>query len=222
MNNTSSNHSNHATPTVSDTAASTASPHLASILHTQRSDGNANVLGELFENDLHSFSSYQQQPDTSQDEFMWDPSLFQNPSMYSSNAATQSPNWSQHAAAQSPDPPLPAYGSLQPSFQLGQYGSLSFDPRQPSHKSARDSHLIPQATTQYDDISQQVNVEYKALRYPNQQQFDLRSMVYPQPPPVTGPTFEGHSNPNPYFGYGSPMGGLAQFSVSCGNDVEDV
>jgi hypothetical protein len=95
----------------------------------QRNDGNA--LGEFFNNGLQSYANLPPENESSAEEFMWDPSLFTNPQLYSPPVATHTPAWNQNATAQPRDPPLTAYGGLQSSFQLSQYVQPSFDPRQP-------------------------------------------------------------------------------------------
>ena len=190
--------------------------HNMSTSQPQRSDGNA--LGEFFNSGMQSYANYPPENETSQEEFMWDPSLFTDPQIYPPPVATHTPAWNQNATAQARDPALTAYGGLQSSFQLSQYGQPSFDPRQPSPQPAHDPRLISQPSpspTQYNDHNPQTTMVYRDLTYPNQQQFNPQTMVYPQRPASTStPTFEGHANQNPYFNYGSHMAGQSQLQVS--------
>ncbi len=182
----------------------------------QRNDGNA--LGEFFNNGLQSFANYQPESETSQEEFMWDPSLFTNPQIYSPPVATHTPAWNQNAAAQSRDSPLTAYGGLQSSFQLAQYGQPAFDPRQPSPQPGHDPRLMSRPSpspVQYTNPHPQATMVYRDLSYPNQQQFNPQTMVYPQRPSSTStPAFDSHDNRSPFFNYGSHMAGQPQLQVS--------
>ena len=182
----------------------------------QRGDGNA--LGEFFHNGLQSYADYQPETETSQDEFMWDPSIFANPQLYSPPVATHTPAWNQNAAAQSRDPPLTAYDGLQSSFQLSQYGQPSFDPRQPSPQPGHDPCLIARPSpspNQYNDQNQQAAMGYRDLSYHNQQQFNPQAMVYPQSSSTTStPAFDGQANRSPYFNYATQMAGQSQLQVS--------
>lgn len=186
----------------------------------QRSDGSA--LVEFFNNGLQPFANYQPENDTPpQEEFMWDPSLFNNPPLYSPPVATHTPAWNQNAAAQSRDPALPAYGGLQSSFQLSQYGQQSFDPRQPSPQPGHDPRLLSRpapAPTQYLNHNHNHNhaatMAYRDLSYQNQQQFNPQTMVYPQRPSSTSaPSFDAHASRSPYFNYGTPMAGQSPLQV---------
>lgn len=182
----------------------------------QRGDGNA--LGEFFNNGLPSFGNFQPENETTTEEFMWDPSLFTNPQIYSPPVATHTPAWNQNAAAQSRDSPLTAYGGLQSSFQLSQYGQPSFDPRQPSPQPGHDPRLMSRPSpspTPYNNHNSQAPMAYRDLSYPNQQQFNPQTMVYPQRPSSTSTaTFDGHASRSPYFNYGSHMAGQSQLQVS--------
>ena len=190
--------------------------HNMSTSQPQRNDGSA--LGEFFNSGLQAYANYPPENETAQEEFMWDPSLFTNSQIYSPPAATHTPAWNQNAAAQSRDPPLTAYGGLQSSFQLSQYGQPSFDPRQPSPQPAHDPRLISRPSpspTQYSHHNPQSAMLYRDLSYQNQQQFNPQSMVYPQRPNSTStPTFDGHANRSPYFNYGSHMAGQSQLQVN--------
>jgi hypothetical protein len=190
--------------------------HNMSTSQPRRADGN--TLGEFFNNDLQSYANYQPETETSQDEYMWDPSLFTNPQIYSPPVATHTPAWNQNAAAQSRDPPLTAYGGLQSSFQLSQYGQPSFDPRQPSPQPGHDPRLISRPSpspTPYNNQNQQATMAYRDLSYHNQQQFNPQTMVYPQPSAaVSTPTFDGQTNRSPYFNYGSQLANQSQLQVS--------
>lgn len=174
----------------------------------QRGDGTA--LGEFFSNDLPSYN-YPAENETSHDEFMWDPNLFNNQQIYSPSVATHTPAWNQNAAAQSRDSPLTAYGGLQSSFQLSQYGQPS---PQPGHESRLMSGPSP-SPTPYNSHNPQATMAYRDLSYPNQQQFGPQAMVYPQrPASASTPSFESHANRSPYFNYGSHIGGPTQLQVS--------
>lgn len=190
--------------------------HNMSTSQPQRGDGNA--LGEFFNNSLQSYANYHPETETAHDEFMWDPSLFNNPQIYSPPVATHTPAWNQNAAAQSRDPPLTAYGGLQSSFQLSQYGQPSFDPRQqPSTQPGHDPRLISRPSpspTPYSHQNQQAGMTYRDLSYHNQQQFNPQAMVYPQPPASTStPAYDGQSNRSPYFNYDSQVANQSRLQV---------
>lgn len=181
----------------------------------QRSDGSA--LVEFFNNGLQPFVNYQPENDTPpHEEFMWDPSL-----LYSPPVATHNPAWNQNAAAQSRDPALTAYGGLQSSFQLSQYGQQSFDPRQPSPQPGHDPRLLSRpapAPTQYlnhnHNHSHAATIGYRDLSYQNQQQFNPQTMVYPpRPSSTSAPSFDAHASRSPYFNYSTPMAGQSQLQV---------
>lgn len=194
----------------------TSNSHNMSTSQPQRGDGTA--LAEFFNNGLPSFANYPPENETSQDELMWDPSLFTNPQIFSPSVATHTPAWNQNAAAQSHDPPLTAYDGLQSSFQLSQYGQPSFDPRQPSPQPGHDPRLMSRPSpspTPYNGHNHQAAMTYRDLSYPNQQQFNPQTMVYPQrPASATTPNFEGQANRSPYFNYGSHMASQPQLQVS--------
>jgi hypothetical protein len=189
--------------------------HNMSTSQPQRGDGSA--LGEFFNNGMQSFANFQPENEASQEEFMWDPNLFTNQQIYSPPVATHTPAWNQNAAAQSRDPPLTAYGGLQSSFQLSQYGQPSFDPRQPSPQPGHDPRMMSRpspAPTQYHNHNHAATMGYRDLSYSNQQQFNPQTMVYPQRPSSTStPTFDTHANRSSYFNYGSPMAGQSQLQV---------
>jgi hypothetical protein len=187
--------------------------HNMSTSQPQRSDGNA--LGEFY-NGLQPYAGFQPETETSQEEFMWDPNLFTNPQIYSPSVATHTPAWNQNAASQSRDPPLTGYGGLQSSFQLSQYGQPSFDPRQPSPQPGHDPRLISRPSpspSQYGNQNHPATMGYRDLSYSNQQQFNPQTMVYPQRPSSSTPTFDGQANRSPYFNYGSHMVGQSQLQV---------
>lgn len=193
-------------------------PHNMSASQPQRGDGSA--LGEYFNNGLQPFANFQPENDTPpHEEFMWDPSLFNNPQLYSPPVATHTPAWNQNAAAQSRDPALTAYGGLQSSFQLSQYGQQSFDPRQPSPQPAHDPRLLSRpapSPARYltHNHNHAATIGYRDLSYPNQQQFSPQTMVYPQRPASTStPSFDGHASRSPYFNYGAPMAAQSQMQV---------
>jgi hypothetical protein len=190
--------------------------HNMSTSQSQR--GDENTIGDFFNNGLPPYSNYPADTETSHDEFMWDPSLFTNSQIYSPPVATHTPAWNQNAAAQSRDPPLTGYGGLQSSFQLSQYGQPSFDPRQPSPQPGHEPRLMHHpspSTAQYSNLNSQPTMGYRDLSYPNQQQFNPHTMVYPQRPSSTStPTYDGHANRSPYFNYAPHMGSQSQLQVS--------
>lgn len=200
---------------MNDNPPSHSASHNMSTSQTQTTEGTA--IGEFFDNDLQSYANYQQGAEAPQEEFMWDPNLFTNPQIYSPHVANQTPAWSQNATAQSQDPPLTGYGGLQSSFQLSQYGQPAFDHPQPSSQPAHDPRLMARPSpspSHYNDLNHHAATGYKALSYPNQQQFDPQSMVYPQRPSSTSTqNYDGHANQSPYFNYSPHVGGLAQLQV---------
>jgi hypothetical protein len=188
--------------------------HNLSTSQPQRTDSNS--LGEYFNNGMPSFSNFQSETETPQDDLMWDPSLFTNPQIYSPPVAMHTPAWNQNAAAQSRDPALTAYGGLQSSFQLSQYGQHTFDPRQPSPQPAHDPRLISRPSpspAQYTNHNAQTAMGYRELSYPNQQQFNPQTMVYQQRPNSTTPNFDSQANRSPYFNYGTQAPGQQHLQV---------
>jgi hypothetical protein len=179
--------------------------------------GDANSLGDFFNTGSQSFANYPPESEPLQEEYIWDPSLFNTPQLFSAPVATHTPAWNENAAAQSRDPPFTAYGGLQSSFQLSQYGQ-PFDPRQPSPQPGHDPRAMPRPSpspTQYGSHNAQPSMVYRDLSYQNQQHFNPQTMVYPQRPNSTStPTFDGHNNQSPYFNYGSHMVGQLQLQVS--------
>jgi hypothetical protein len=180
--------------------------------------GDGNPLGEFFNTSIQPYANYPPENEASQEEFMWDPSLFHNPQLFSPPVATHTPAWNQNGAAQPRDPPFTAYGGLQSSFQLSQYGQPSFDPRQPSPQPGHDPRSMSRPSpspTQYSNHNGQPAMVYRDLSYQNQQQFNPQTMVYPQRPNSTStPTFDGHASQSPYFNYASHMVGQSQLQVS--------
>lgn len=189
--------------------------NMSSTSQPQRGDGSA--LGEYMHNGLQSYANYQPDTETSQEEFMWDPTYLTNSQIYSPPMASHTPAWNQNVAAQSRDPPLTAYGGLQSSFQLSQYGQSPFDLRQPSPQPGHDPRMIARPSpspSQYNEQNQSAAMGYRDLPYHNQQQFNPQAMVYPQPSSTTStPAFDGQANRSPYFNYATQMAGQSHLQV---------
>ena len=171
---------------------------------SQPQPAGENTLHDFYDN-IQTFAAYPPEQGNSANEFFYhnaEPTVFAHSPSFTPPIATHTQAWNPNTVAQVRDPNLTAYGGLQSSFQVDQFGRPLY-PRHQSPQLGHDPNLIPRhspSPAQHHNQGHAAAIGQHANQFQHQLPLNQQNLVHSHYHP--GPGYDVDAHQSPYLNYG--------------------